>query len=226
VLSGATLAPTEQGLIADVRPSPAAERLTRAAPLNLSRAERRRWWQRWVAAFEATRGGTPDPGLDLSDLGRALHDPDLRDAVLMHLLGVDPGALPGWVDDGWWEGTSRDDDDRGEPWSGDQRPGDRQPGDQRLGGVDGIPIGPPDEERLRNGEALLAAAVRTAAPGARGPALALLALLAWYLGRNSRARLLVEQAHADGRPLSLADLVEHLLLNYRRPPWMATSPDG
>jgi hypothetical protein len=227
VLSGATLAPTEQGLIADVRPGPDADRLTRADPVELSRAERRSWWQRWITAFEATREGLPDPGVDLSGLAGALHDCDLRAAVLMDLLGFDLGGLPGWAGERpppgpvgpgpqhWPDVRIRDDD-----------PGEQQPGRRRPRDLDGVPIGPPDEDRLRNGEAVLAAIVRTAAPGARGPALALLALLAWYLGRNSRARVLLEQAKADGEPVSLADLVDDLLLSYCRPPWVAISPNG
>jgi hypothetical protein len=229
VLNGATLAPTEQGVIADVRPSPAAAHLARAAPVPLTRAERRGWWRRWVTGFEATREGVPDPAIDLTGLAGALHDPDLRDRVLMDLLGVDPSVLPSWLAGGWW----------GEAlWDGGGMPGDpgvRGDAGMRgdagpvggVGGVSGVGMvdgeehrKPPDEDRLRNGEATLAAVVRTAAPGDRGPALALMAMVAWYLGRNSRSRLLLEQALADGRPPALAGLVGNLLRGHHRPPWL------
>jgi hypothetical protein len=56
---------------------------------------------------------------------------------------------------------------------------------------------PPDPDRLRPGEELLAGCARAAAPGERAPVLAVLALLAWYRGHGVRARLLVEEGNRD-----------------------------
>ena len=84
----------------------------------------------------------------------------------------------------------------------------------------------PQDDRLRPGRTVLAAAVRVAAEGDRAPALAVLAMIAWFEGRGGRARLLVERASADAASVSLTRLVEDLLLRRVPPPWLRPGPLG
>ena len=84
----------------------------------------------------------------------------------------------------------------------------------------------PDQERLRIGRIVLAGAVRVAAEGDRGPALAVLAMIAWFEGQGGRARLLVERARADAASVSLIGLVEDLLVSRVPPPWRRNRPEG
>jgi hypothetical protein len=87
------------------------------------------------------------------------------------------------------------------------------------GAVDRLFDAMPDAELLARGTALLAEAARTAPPGARGDALAVLAWAAWYQGDGARARLLAARALADKPSQTLAALVDQLLLVGVPPGW-------
>jgi hypothetical protein len=65
-----------------------------------------------------------------------------------------------------------------------------------------------------------------AGAGDRGPALAVLAMLAWFEGRGGRARLLVGLARTDAPSVSLIRLVQDLLVERVPPPWLRNGPEG
>jgi hypothetical protein len=78
----------------------------------------------------------------------------------------------------------------------------------------------PDRELLERGRVLLSAVARTAPPGFRADALALLAWAAWWSGEGARGRLLVQRALADVPSHRLAGLVDQLLLMGVAPDWV------
>jgi hypothetical protein len=183
------------------------------------------WWRRWgqacaVVAGEPDRAGSLPPFCGLS---AALHDNLLRDAVLIGLLGAAPLQVRAMLN-GAYGGPSSSpppaDADR--LWKGPGRSAKRA-FDQELTRL--LRRGP-DQERLRIGRIVLAGAVRVAAEGDRGPALAVLAMIAWFEGQGGRARLLVERARADAASVSLIGLVEDLLVSRVPPPWRRNRPEG
>jgi hypothetical protein len=244
VVNGDLVAESEADLLADVtrRPSdpacdPPSNRWFDPGPSNASGSaagllagQRWLWWERWnEACGEAAT--MPSRGEPLRGFSAALHDWSLRDAVLMSLLGAAPDEVRAMVDGTYPWLTSRPD-----------QIAERQP-DHR--GFDGGGVGAeapiadqfrrdlgrllrrrPDEMRLSAGRSVLAGAVRVAGDGDRGPALAVLAMLAWFEGRGGRARLLVERAQADASAVSLTGLVEDLLLERIPPPWLRNGPEG
>ena len=240
VLNGDSLAETEEEMLADVRPNavpdprvggltgrpgvspegtpPARPRDPEGNGLTrLSSDERRHWWAYWITAVEAVRGGLADPAISLSGVSRALSDPILRDAVLMHLLGADPAGLPHSFEAGY-------PGEAGSSVAGPSVavPSAAGPSNSTLNEADLAVLlaTAPQEELIRDGEAVLTGAARVAAPGSRAPALAVLAMMAWYVGRTARSRLLVQRARADVPEFSLARLVDDLLLAAVPPPWM------
>ncbi len=132
------------------------------------------------------------------------------------------GGGPGWDGQGW-DGTDRDGPDwDGRGWDGLGQLGAPEPAaEQFRQDLVRLLRQRPDGERLNAGRTVLAAAVRVAGKGDRGPALAVLAMLAWFEGRGGRARLLVEQAQADAPWVSLTRLVEDLLMGRIPPPWLS-----
>jgi hypothetical protein len=146
----------------------------------------------------------------------ALHDSYLRDAVLMNLLGALDEEVAALL-----AGSSPD--------VREQVPDIDQP--DRAADHFGRDLGRllwrrPDEQQLRVGQTVLAAAARVADDGDRGPALAVLAMLGWMEGRGGRARLLLERSRADAPAISLAGLVGDLLEQRIPPPWRRSRPDG
>jgi hypothetical protein len=246
VVNGNTVAPTEADLIRDVMPKDPAKPLMRKTfgPEHSPAY----WWTRWLeVGLDATGLGSTGPvstnldsadsnstNLDLAEPGSAepgsadsnsidldalmagfsaaLHHPVLRDAVMMTLLGADPeqaGHLlhqssPAEYHQSSSACASADRSSTGSPTFAD---------------FAGCLRSPPQDDQLESGRAALAAAARTAAPGDQGPALAVLALLAWFEGRGSRARLLIERARIDDPAVSLIGLVDDLLLRRIPPPW-------
>ncbi|HEY6797794.1 MAG TPA: DUF4192 domain-containing protein [Kineosporiaceae bacterium] len=96
--------------------------------------------------------------------------------------------------------------------------------DEALCGVDaaamdGLFDKPPDDDLLQRGTALLAAVARTAPPGQRADALALLAWASWWAGEGARGRLLAARALADQPAHTLAALVDQLLFVGVPPGW-------
>jgi hypothetical protein len=82
----------------------------------------------------------------------------------------------------------------------------------------------PDAQRLERGRLLLAEAARTADPGSRAHALAVLAWAAWHAGNASaRARMLVDLALADDPSHRLAALVNQLLSAAVPPGWWTSA---
>jgi hypothetical protein len=136
----------------------------------------------------------PDRLGDVAWLGRALQDRWLRDAALLTLV---PGS-----------GTA--------------------PEELLAGADDGSLTGlfdeRPDHELLEHGRVLLSAVARTAPPGERVDALALLAWMSWWAGDGARGRLLAGRALADGPGHRLAGLVDALLRLGVPPTWVPGSP--
>ena len=190
------------------------------ASLTAQTRQRHQWWARWLGASAAAGPGSEGrPGLDSGErpcssaaagagLSAAMHDPLLRDAVLFSLLGADPQQAQALLD-GAYEGLFAA--------SPDAPTGSVADLAQLLRQV-------PERATIEPGRSALAAAVRVAAPGDRGPGLAVLAMLAWFEGRGSRARLLTERARADAPTVSLIDLVDDLLLRRVPPPWRWLKP--
>jgi Domain of unknown function (DUF4192) len=218
VLNGDLLVETAEELLRDVRPEPGLDpvpgpvlRSWHPTPGGLGRLspeQRRQWWENWVDAFTAAetvarttaeKGGSvgtvPVPGLS-----GALHDPYLRDAVLMHLLGAPQAQLSSML-----------------------RP---DPAGVPIPDLGELLARHPDRQRLSDGQSVLAGAARVAAPGDRAPSLAVLALLAWYEGRGGLSRLLAERARDDAPAVSLISLVEDLLLRQLPPPWAQIGQEG
>jgi hypothetical protein len=211
VYNGDRLVETEDDLVADVSPEPTppfdahtdggASANRASGPAVLALAERHRWWTRWMEVLELSAKSNGPP---LSGLSGALHDPFLRDALLMHLLGAcDPQVMA------MLEGrdAASDDPDLADP------------------DVGVLLARPPDGQRISSQSAVLAGAARVAVAGDRAPCLAMLALLAWYEGNGSRSRVLAERARADFPALSLTALVEDLLIRGTPPPWLRLEND-
>jgi hypothetical protein len=217
VLNGDRLVESEDDLIADIRPQgdglagerTAGERFAADHPGDevggdggrsgrawLTPGARRRWWEIWLTALAAVRGSVSDPAVPLHGFSAALHDPFLRDAVVIYLLGA------------------------GQPEVDDMLGAAGAAAEAGLAAGHGPgPTGSPDF-------AVLAGAARVAGPGAQAPSVAVLALLSWYTGQAGRSRLLVGRALADVPEFSLADLVEHLLIARIPPPWLRNSAFG
>jgi hypothetical protein len=244
VVNGDLVAESEADLLADVtrRPSdpacdPPSNRWSDPGPNRapgsaaaLPAGQRWLWWERWnEACGEAAT--MPSRGEPLRGFSAALHDWSLRDAVLMSLLGAGPDEVRAMLDGN-------------HPWltSCPDQTAERQPEHRGFGGggvsaeatiadqfrqdLGRLLRRRPDEMRLSAGRTVLAGAVRVAGDGDRGPALAVLAMLAWFEGRGGRARLLVERAQADASAVSLTGLVEDLLLERIPPPWLRNGPEG
>ncbi|HST81173.1 MAG TPA: DUF4192 family protein [Kineosporiaceae bacterium] len=256
VVSGDTVAESEADLLADVTHGPSdppcdpPSRQWLGPDLGsasgsaggLPPGQRWLWWERWNEACAAA-ATMPSRGEPLRGFSAALHDCCLRDAVLMSLLGAALDEVRATLDGDY-------------PWppSHPGQTAERQPGecdfDSDGFGAGGFSAGGfsagfgaasadqfhrdlgrllrsrPDETRLSAGRTVLAGAVRVAGDGDRGPALAVLAMLAWFEGRGGRARLLVERAQADASSVSLTGLVEDLLLERIPPPWLRNGPEG
>jgi Domain of unknown function (DUF4192) len=238
VLRGDALAETADELLRDVRPEPGLD--PRPGPLAtqlrdhpatsacLPPSQRQEWWRHWVEAFASARAGRPEVGTPVPGLSGALHDPFLRDAVQLDLLGAPEPQLQAMLDERYDVGSDSIAPgavayERGptrEPPDADQPDQPDQPELRDL------LARYPDEGRLSRGEAVLAGAVRIAAPGDRAPSLAVLALVSWYAGRPGRARLLAEQARIDDPTVSLIALVEALLIRRVPPPWAQIGSEG
>ncbi len=183
---GAVVAESEAALLADVRADPAHPEFPAGTGVvppasgsdRLPAAERLAWWARWTEAYDAAAAEVPGdrPGLSrpsLIGLSAALRDGRLRDAVVFHLLGAGRRRVGQLLAGNGFEPA--------EP----------------MADLDRLLRRPPDFDRLRSGEQVLAGCARAAPPGERSPALAVLALLAWYRGNGVRARLLVEEGTRD-----------------------------
>lgn len=216
VLNGNSVAESADDLLRDVlpvrgagpEPGPRGPGEGAEVPVRLTVEQRWRWWELWL---EAERHGREDPGPatgEVPGLSRALHDPYLRDAVLFHLLGAPIPELSDLLDGRF----------AGSPLSAAQL--------ALLPDLAGLLAQRPDPRRLEPGEGVLAGAVRVAAAGDQAPALAMLALLAWFQGRGARARLLLERSEQDSPDVSLTWLVNDLLFGRVRPPWAGTAPEG
>lgn len=211
VLNGETLADSEEEFLRDVQPEPGLS--PQPGPRPLSVKQRWRRWNDWIEALAAAQTGEAGGVVPtLPGFSGALNDPFLRDAVLMNLLDAPQLQVKAMLNAGY----SLDAD------SLDTAPHADVPPAPDLGE---LLAHPPDEDRLGPGQALLAGAVRVAAPGDRAPGLAVLALLAWYQGKGARSRLLAERAHADDPRLSLTRLVDTLLLRRVPPPWVGIGPE-
>jgi hypothetical protein len=244
VVNGDLVAESEADLLADVtrRPSdpacdPPSNRWFDPGPSNASGSaagllagQRWLWWERWnEACGEAAT--MPSRGEPLRGFSAALHDWSLRDAVLMSLLGAAPDEVRAMLDGNhpWLtsrpdQTTERQSEHRG--FDGGGVGAEATIADQFRRDLGRLLRRRPDEMRLSAGRTVLAGAVRVAGDGDRGPALAVLAMLAWFEGRGGRARLLVERAQADASAVSLTGLVEDLLLERIPPPWLRNGPEG
>lgn len=194
VLSGESLADSEQALIADVDPEPAGARSDPAGTAAGSvwgRAGRRqpalRTWRRLLASAQPA----PDDPVGLLD---ALDELPFRDAVLL-TLAPDSGDLP-------------------------ERMVRVPPGRELPEGTDDAFGSRPDPVVVERARQLLAALARWAPPGRRAEPLAMLAWLAWWTGAGARARLLTERALADRPGHRMAALVASLLAAGVPPPWV------
>ena len=224
VVSGDTVAESEADLLADVTPGsldPPPEAPSDPRARSLAEPEPRLlWWERWGNACAAA-AKVPGQAEPLPGFSAALHDSYLRDAVLISLLGAAPDEVNAMLcgcDTGSAEQFFHSDA---------EHPGRRWlDADQLTRGLGRLLQRRPDDQRLSVGRTVLAGAARVAAEGDRGPALAVLAMLAWFEGRGGRSRLLIERARADGPPVSLCGLVEDLLVQRVAPPWLRNGPEG
>lgn len=214
VLNGDPLVETAEDLLCDVLPEPALDPEPGPIPRSshhtpdgrgpLCLDERWRWWENWVGAFSAAERVAEKRGSQgekpVHGLSGALHDPFLRDAVMMHLLGAPQAQLASMLR--------------------------LDPADLLMPDLGELLARHPDRQRLSDGQTVLARAARVAAPGDRAPSLAVLALLAWYQGRGGLSRLLAERARDDEPAVSLIGLVEALLLRQMPPPWAQIGREG
>jgi hypothetical protein len=213
VLQGCTLVEDEADLVADVLPDPVVDGPAAADDGAAGGAvgatggadggedggepDPAELLARWRAALaEAAEPGRPGDGGPAApalvpQLGRALADRRLRDAVMVTLV---PGGDR--VAEALLHGDGGD-------------------------ALDACLRACPDHELLDRGVRLLAAAARAAGPGFRAGPLGALAWLAWWNGQGARARLLVERALADRPDHRLALLVDGLLELAVPPPWVA-----
>jgi hypothetical protein len=177
-----------------------------------------------IDAFGSAEAAGPGGPILIPRLSGAMHDPFLRDAVMMHLLGAPQAQLSSVLDMTYGLGPDQAfGDDLDAHWNGldadrDGPEEDRDPHFREL------LTQHPDLERLSAGQAVLAAAARAAVSGDRAPSLAVMALLAWHQGRTGRSRLLAERARADDPTLSLTALVEALLVRRVPPLWAQIRP--
>jgi len=212
ICEGRVLAPDEASLVADVAPAPPAA----AGPGSAERAPAEpgsagvppvqrvfadpdarvadapallQRWRELLAVREPSPGSPAEPSADLGWLGEALQDRWLRDAVLFTLV---PGS-----------GTAPE-----ELLAGS---------DDAV--LDGLLDQRPDPELLERGRMLLSAVARSAPPGARVEALALLAWMSWWAGDGARGRLLAGRALDDRPGHRLARLVDGLLRAGVAPGW-------
>ncbi len=111
---------------------------------------RHRHWRVWSAAVRREASPRPAVGVSPPGLAVALHDPLLRDALLMELLGATAEQVRATLD----------------------QTADWSRLDELLGRA-------ADPGRSAPRTAVLARTARQAPPGARAPALAMLALAAW-----------------------------------------------
>jgi hypothetical protein len=200
IAEGCVLAPDEAALLADVDPrSPSVN----AASVNAASVDAVSVDAVSVDAASTLnrwRALLADPTAvgtdDLAWLVEALDDHWLRDAVLLTLV---PGA-----------GTVPE---------------------EVLAGADPAVMenvfeSVPDLDLLERGRVLLSAVARSAPPGRRADALALLAWAAWFAGHGSRGRLLAERALADSPTHRLARLVDQLLSLGVPPTWVERQREG
>lgn len=193
IADGHVLAADEATLLADVDPVPAeGEAPVGSAPVGSAPAGSAPADARAVLA--RWRALLADPcALVPGDVGwlvEALDDHWLRDAVLLTLV---PGS--GTVPEEILAGA-----------------------DPTV--MDTVFEANPDHELLERGRAVLSAVARSAPPGRRADALALLAWSAWFAGDGSRGRLLARRALTDSPTHRLARLVDQLLLLGVPPTWV------
>ena len=214
VLAGDTVARSEQELVADVvpagtvggeAPEPGVETpVVGVGPAGIGAegldvlTARRSWWRDWLTALDA---GAIEPSA-ARRLAVALDDLPLRDAVLVTAVESPPDEIDVLLEPQSFEEACALFDQGGvaDMWR--------------------LLAKPPDADRLARARAVLAAAARHGPAGHRGPALAVLAWLAWYSGDGARARLLVERAVQDQPDNTLGRLVGDLLEALVPPPWV------
>jgi hypothetical protein len=194
VALGHVLADDEPGLVADVEPSASTERPAR---VRSSRGGGGRATtlapEAAVRALARWRELLQQPEAaapeDIAELTEVLRDRTLRDAMLL-ALSPHTGDVPEAVLLG-------------------AEPPDL---DEAFGAE-------PDADLLERGRVLLSAVARSAPPGRRADALALLAWSAWWAGQGTRGRLLAARALADEPGHRLALLVDRVLEGGVAPPW-------
>jgi len=210
VSQGEVLVPDEQALVADVEPAaPPGGWLRRrarpatAAPSTVESLARWRALLRPDCRDPDAGPGDVGPGdVGIVDVGlvgapaqvrwlaEALQDRWFRDAVLLTLM-PDAGTAPDEVLAG------------SEPAA-----------------LDALLDTRPDRSLLARWSAPLAAVARSAPPGERADALALLAWAAWWAGDGPRGRLLAARALADRPEDTFAALVDQLLFVGVPPGWL------
>jgi hypothetical protein len=179
-----------------------------ACPDEGSAGERLAWFEQWYAKVES-----PDaPDGSLPGMAAAMRDIHLRDAVLLHLAGSPTGHIAA-VLAGPARSRPRQAVHRSEHESG------ASSAEAQITQMRAAFSRPPDHARLSRGEAWLDESIRSAPPGSRGDALAVLAILAWLDARPSRARWLAGRARADTPGLTLIGLIDDLLARRIPPPW-------
>jgi len=197
VSQGEVLSPDEVSFLAYVDPEPLADAPPEGAVAS-SAAEpvgepepAHEALARWRALLAADGGDRPDGEVppDVRWLVDALLDLRFRDALMLTLL-PGSGTLPA-------EALLR--------------------GERAL--LDRLFDEPPDADLLARATALLAAVARTAPPGRRADALAVLAWAAWWAGDGTRGRLLAARATADRPSHTLAALIDQLLFVGIPPGW-------
>jgi Domain of unknown function (DUF4192) len=164
--------------------------------------QRRDWFDRWSTAMESSESPAALADGLIEGLGAALADRYLRDAVFLQVVGLPTDQI-----------------------------GHLLLGAERFRLVPGLNRAredaqtqhalerPPRPEATSRADACLLAAGRTVSPGARGPVLTVLAMLAWYDQRPSRARWLATRARVEMPEQSLPRLIDQLLAARVPPPW-------
>lgn len=210
VVAGQVLHDDEQGLVLDVDPegtdrgAPADRAVLRAPDADQAAAgpgDALAALARWRALTAPPPSGTgsaavrPGPGHDpdLRWLEVALRAVEFRDALILTLV---PGS--GSAAEGLLSGPGGHAGD-----AASRRLLDRAP----------------DPALLERGRVPLAHVARTAPPGHRAQALAVLAWMAWWSGAGARARLLARRALEDEPGHRMALVLDQLLLRGVPPAW-------
>jgi len=203
VVAGQVLHDDEEGLVLDVAPEPAGpgtgpdrveSEVTAAGAAQAAQGDAMTALARWRALIAPAPASPPDPDPDLAWLEVALRGVPFRDALILTLV---PGA--GRAPEGLLCG-----------------PGERAgtgPSHRLLDRA-------PDPDLLERGRVPLAHVARTAPPGRRAQALAVLAWMAWWSGSGARARLLARRALEDEPGHRMALVLDRLLLRGVPPGWV------